>query len=62
MLVPPEHPGRVDSMPLSLWWEVRSRRCDFQVLTGAAKALPARQRRKKIQALMVLGTLRGEER
>lgn len=31
------------------------------VLTGAAKALPARQRRKKIQALMVLGTLRGRE-
>lgn len=31
------------------------------VLTGAAKALPARQRRKKIQALMMLGTLlRGE--
>lgn len=54
--------GWLDSMPLSWWWEVRPRRCDFQILTGAAKALPARQRRKKIQALMMLGTLWGEKR
>jgi len=35
----------------------RPSRYALWVLTGAAKAFPARQRRKKIQALMVLGTL-----
>lgn len=42
-------------------WDESELRQHLRVLTGAAKALPARQRRKKIQALMVLGTLRGGE-
>ncbi|KAL0605318.1 putative uncharacterized protein C8orf44 [Plecturocebus cupreus] len=54
------HPGLADLEPLELAVGIKAKKISL-VLTGAAKALPARQRRKKIQALMVLGTLwRGE--
>lgn len=58
--VPSEHPGLAGSMALSWWREVRPRRDALRLLTGAAKALPARQSRKKIHAFMVPGTLQGE--
>lgn len=54
--MPSEHPGLAGSMALSWWREVRPSREDLSLLTGAATALPARHRRKKIHAFMVLGT------